>query len=747
MSPSDSQHTRTVPHTVSVALPIPVGEPYDYGVPDGVALERGTLVTVPLGPRMVTGVVWGEGSAGVDPAKLKMIEGEPGLPPLPADLCDLIDWIARYTLSPLGAVLRLAMAVPARWEDPKPRILYERTGDDPGRLTPARKKVLALLSDGPALMKSEIAELAGVSASVVDGLVKTGALRALTLAAIRPAPPLDPRRPAPDLTPAQAEAVSVLRTAVKGGTFGVHLLEGVTGSGKTHVYFEAAAQALSQGRQVLILLPEIALTAQFLARFEDRFGAPPVEWHSDLTIKERRAAWKQVADGSARVVVGARSALFLPFAGLGLIIVDEEHDPAFKQEDGVRYHARDMAIVRARMNDAPCVLASATPALESHLNAETGRYTRLVLPSRFGDAVLPGIEALDMKEHGADPGHFLSRALLAEAAETLDRGEQVLLFLNRRGYAPLTLCRHCGHRFECPQCDAWLVEHRFRGMLQCHHCGYSERKPEACPSCGATDQMVAIGPGVERILEEVTAALPQARSCVLSSDMLIADHERGRVRGSGPPLSVRALAHQRIHDFARGAFDLMIGTQIIAKGHHFPKLTLVGVVDADLGLAGGDLRAAERTYQLLTQVSGRAGRADHPGRVLLQTYDPHHPVIEALVSGDASAFRAAELAERERLGMPPYGRLAALILSGRDKGLLDRFARALAARAPREPGVLVLGPAPAPLALIRGQHRIRFLIKGGLDQRLQPLLAHWLASVKVPSSLRVAVDIDPQSFA
>ncbi len=742
MSRDDSQTQRTM----AVALPVPLDGTYDYGVPDGEVFARGDLVEVSLGPRRVRGVVWGAGSDDVDPAKLKPIHARLDLPSLPRDLCDLIDWVAGYTLAPLGAVLRLAMAVPMKWETPKPRILYERTEDLPDRMTAARRKVLDFLTDAPALTKSELSELAGVSPSVIDGLAKQGALRTLEASALPAARPLTPVTEPDPLTEDQAAAVASLRTGLRDGGFSVSLVEGVTGSGKTHVYFEAAAEALNQGKQVLILLPEIALTAQFLARFEKRFGAPPVEWHSDLSQKDRQIAWHQVATGSARVVVGARSALFLPFDELGLIIVDEEHDPAFKQEDGVRYHARDMAIVRARLNDCPAVLASATPALESVVNAQTGRYRHLTLASRFGDAVLPDLHAIDLKEDGPEPGRFLSRTLIREAAQTISRGEQVLLFLNRRGYAPLTLCRHCGHRFECPECDAWLVEHRFKRELQCHHCGYHEPRPPRCPECGE-EHLVAIGPGVERILEEISEALPDARTAVLSSDMLMADHARDRMTAAGPPKSLRALAHQRIHEFARGDFDLMIGTQIIAKGHHFPKLTLVGVVDADLGLAGGDLRAAERTYQLLTQVAGRAGREERSGKVLLQTYDPHHSVIAALTSGDAAAFRAAELEERKRIAMPPYGRLASLILTSRDRDLMERFARALAARAPQAPGLMVLGPAPAPLALIRGFHRMRFLIKAPLEMRLQPVLADWLATLKAPSALRIIVDMDPQSFA
>jgi primosomal protein N' (replication factor Y) len=549
-----------------------------------------------------------------------------------------------------------------------------------------------------------------------------------------PPPPLpvpDWRRPGVALTPDQRAAADALAGRVRAGGFAATLLDGVTGSGKTEVYFEAVAAALAAGRQVLVLLPEIALSAQWLDRFAARFGTRPAEWHSDLTQARRRRTWRAVASGEARVVVGARSALFLPFADLGLIVVDEEHEGAYKQEDGVVYHARDMAVVRAHLGRIPIVLVSATPSLETVVNAEAGRYDRLHLPERVGGAVLPHIDPVDLRAAPPPRGRFLSPALADALTATLAAGEQSMLFLNRRGYAPLTLCRRCGHRLQCPHCTAWLVEHRLTGRLKCHHCGHEAVLPSQCPSCAAEASFVACGPGVERIAEEAAALLPEARLAVMASDLI-----------HGP-----AEAEALVRRVAAHEVDLVVGTQLVAKGHHFPLLTLVGVVDADLGLAGGDLRAGERTYQLLHQVAGRAGRAERPGRVLIQTYQPDHPAMRALADGDRDRFLALEAEERRSGGWPPFGRLAALIVSAPEAGMADEACRRLARRAPRAGEALrVLGPAEAPMAILRGRHRRRFLVKAARSVPLQKALAAWLASVDLPNAVKLQVDIDPYSF-
>ncbi|UCH72824.1 MAG: primosomal protein N' [Rhodospirillales bacterium] len=729
---STSESEAAAQPTVSVQLPLPLGTTYDYLRPADMTLTPGDFVSVPLGGRVVEGVVWRrDGPPGVAEDRLKGVIARLDCPPMPAPLRDLVDWVARYTLTPRGAVLRMAMSIPEALEPTPPRAGYRITPPPPDlRMTDARRRVLRVAAAGPARGATEIAREAGVSTGVITGLVAAGALERVALPADGGyTVALDPGLPGPVLSPEQAAAAAQLRAAIA-GEFSVTLLDGVTGAGKTEVYFEGIAEALAAGRQVLVLLPEIALTGQWLDRFAARFGAPPDVWHSDLPRGARRRCWRRVAQASARVVVGARSALFLPFPELGLIVVDEEHDGSYKQEDGVIYHARDMAVVRARIENIPIVLATATPALETVMNCESGRYRRLRLPARHGAAELPRIELLDMRRAPPPRQRWLSEPLVAALSETLEAGEQALLFLNRRGYAPLTLCRACGHRVHCPNCTAWLVEHRLTRQLQCHHCGYVAALPSSCPDCGAEDRMAACGPGVERLAEEVSALFPGWRLALMTSDT---------VRGpSAAAAFVAAIANREI--------DIIIGTQIIAKGHHFPLLTLVGVVDADLGLVGGDLRAAERTFQLLHQVAGRAGREDRPGRVLLQTYHPEHAVMRALVDGARDRFLAAESEMRRDGGWPPFGRLAALIVSGRDEARVDRTAALLARAAPHAEQLRVLGPAPAPLAMLRGRHRRRLLLKAARNVDVQAVLRRWLGQVRWPNGVRVQVDVDPYSF-
>jgi len=722
------------PENVWVLLPLPLAGAYDYAVPATLAVAPGDFVVVPLGSREVIGVVWDmESTERPAVARLKPIRARLAATPMTSSLRQFVDWVANYTLSPPGAVLRMAMSVPAALEPPAPQAgwtLPPPGGNAQPRLTPERRKVLAALAPGSVMAGASLAARAGVSSAVLRGMADAGLLRPALLPWRSPFPSPDPAYPGPELAGVQREAAARLATAVAAKRFGVTLLSGVTGSGKTEVYLDAIAEALRAGRQALVLLPEIALSAQWLERFKARFGVAPALWHSEIGAATRRVTWRAVAEGGATVVVGARSALFLPFPDLGLIIVDEEHESAFKQEEGVVYNARDMAVVRARLAGAACVLVSATPSLESLTNAETGRYVLVHLPVRHGGATLPAVATIDMRRHPPERGRFLSPLLIAAVSETLARGEQAMLFLNRRGYAPLTLCRHCGHRLRCPNCTAWLVEHRAHRRLQCHHCGHTEAPPEACPECGTAQALVAVGPGVERVTEEASALWPEARRIIMASDTL-----------PGPAAAGAAAAA-----IERREVDLIIGTQIVAKGWHFPFLTLVGVVDADLGLAGGDLRAAERTVQLLHQVAGRAGRAQAPGHVLLQSFSPEHPVMQALVSGDLDAFMRAEAALRQPGHWPPFGRLAALIVSAEDERMADRTARDLGLAAPAGEGVQVLGPAPAPLALLRGRHRRRLLLKTRRDIAVQPLLREWLARVTLPSGVRVQVDVDPIGF-
>ncbi|HEX3969774.1 MAG TPA: primosomal protein N' [Stellaceae bacterium] len=724
-------------HRASVLLPLPLAGPYDYSVPRELNVEPGDFVAVPFGRRQLVGVVWGDGSGDVADAKLKPIEDILPAPRMTDELRRFVDWVANYTLSPPGAVMRMAMSVPDALVPMRALAGYTLTdmgraalADEKSALTKPRRRVLEVASEGGASTASDLAERAACSAGVVKGLVTAGFLRSIDLPR-RIAPPIpDFRRDGPTLAGAQQDAAQELVAQVQEDAFSVTLLDGVTGSGKTEVYFAAIAACLARGKQALVLLPEIALSAQFLERFEARFGAPPALWHSELRHAQRRDTWREIAEGKAPVVVGARSALFLPFPDLGLIVVDEEQDGSYKQEEGVIYHARDMAVVRASLAKRPVVLVSATPALETIVNVEQGRYRRLHLPSRFGAAQLPEIRLVDMRRNLPERQRFLSPPLVRALGETLEAGEQAMLFLNRRGYAPLTLCRACGHRLECPNCTAWLVEHRLLGQLQCHHCGHAEALPALCPNCGEAHSFVPCGPGIERLSEEVALRFPKARLGVMASDTL-----------TGPRAAEELIRAVEAHEI-----DVVIGTQVVAKGHHFPLLTLVGVVDADLGLEGGDLRAAERTFQLLHQVSGRAGRAERPGVVYIQTWMPEHDVMKALLADDRDRFVALEAESRKEHGMPPYGRLAALIISAPDDESADFTGRALARTAPHLPGVETLGPAPAPLRVLRGRHRRRFLVKARRDVNLQAVVRQWLARVKVPNNVRLQVDIDPYSF-
>ncbi len=718
---------------IGVLTAEPVGL-LDYLAPAG-GLRRGQLVMVPLGPRKVAGVVWGPGESDLPRARLRPVLQALDLPPLVPAMLDFIARAAAYTLTPLPLMLRLALRVPDLGRPAQARRVIARAGPEPARMTEARSAVMAALAEaGPdALSPGELAARAGVGASVVRGLVAAGTLAEHLAPRDPPWPRLDPARPGKPLSPEQAAAAQSLARAVGQGGYGTTLLRGVTGSGKTEVYLEAVAACLAAGRQALVLLPEIALSAEFLARVEARFGARPGEWHSAVTQGQRRRLWHACAGGEVGLVVGARSALFLPFRDLGLIVVDEEHESAYKQEDTVYYNARDMAVLRASLAGARVVLASATPSLESWVNAQAGKYDLVELHARHGTAELPEMAAIDLRRDAPPPGRWIAPPLERALRDRLARGEQSLLFLNRRGYAPVTLCRACGEQVGCMQCDARMVEHRVLNRLVCHQCGASQPIPTACPSCGVEGRMTPVGPGVERLEEEVAALFPEARRVILSSDLFA---------------SARALK-QAIADIAAGGADLVIGTQIVAKGHNFPLLTLVGVIDADLGLQGADLRAAEKSFQLMRQVAGRAGRSGaRPGEALLQTHQPEHPVIRAILSGEDTAFWDAEAAARRQAAMPPFGRLAGIILSHPDLEVVTHFARRLAAAAGPllDAGAELWGPAPAPIARIRGRHRLRMLIHAPRQAPLQEAIATWLAPHKRPTNLRLAVDIDPQSF-
>ncbi|MBY0302399.1 MULTISPECIES: primosomal protein N' [Sphingomonas] len=707
--------------------------PLDYRVPHGMVVEPGSIVVAPLGPRQLTGVAWEAermpSDAEVGDNRLRNLLAVADVPPLRAPLRRLIEWTADYYLAPPAAVVRMALSSNAALEGSRTATEYRATGHVPDRLTPQRAQALERIGERQGLIR-ELATIAEVSDAVIRGLVKAGAIEAVEVDIDSPFPVPDPDHAPPQLSDDQRAAADTLSAGVAAAAFAPTLLDGVTGSGKTEVYFEAVATALRSRRQVLVLLPEIALTEPFLKRFHDRFGCEPVAWHSGLRSTQRRRAWRAIAGGEARVTVGARSALFLPYADLGLIVIDEAHETSFKQEDGVHYHARDVAVMRAKFERCPVILASATPAIETRHQVALGHYAEVKLPGRYGAAQLPTIAAIDLIAEPPERGRWISPRLVAALGETLERGEQSLLFLNRRGYAPLTLCRTCGHRFQCPNCTAWMVEHRLTRRLACHHCGHVEPVPRLCPECQNEDTLVACGPGVERIADEVAALFPEARTAVVTSDTIWSP----------------ARAADFVARMEEGAIDIVVGTQLVTKGYHFPNLTLVGVIDADLGLDGGDLRAAERTFQQIRQVSGRAGRGAKPGHVFIQTHSPRAAVMQALVTGDADAFYAAETEARRDADAPPFGRYAAIIVSSEDQPAALETARAVGRSAPRIEGMEVYGPAPAPLAMLRGRHRYRLLVHARRALDVQDVIRDWLGALDWPAKVRVAVDVDPYSF-
>jgi primosomal protein N' (replication factor Y) (superfamily II helicase) len=714
---------------VDVLLPLAIDGPYSYRVPNGMVLAAGDYVQVPLGPRYYIGVVWERRDTFGTNLKLRDVTEKYEMTPMTAMHRKFIQWLAAYYLEPMGAVLRMVLRVPSAFEPERQRMAYVRGELLPKKLTPQRQRILEVAGSGFAMSAAELAEAAGVGQSVVKALAQTGALKAMPLPAHGAFPEPRLNGATKTLSPAQKQASDTLRASIASRQHKVTLLDGVTGSGKTEVYFEAMAAALAGGGQVLLLLPEIALTSGFLTRVEQRFDCVPAGWHSELRPRERERVWRGVAEARARIVVGARSALFLPWKNLQLIVVDEEHETAYKQSEGVIYHARDMAVLYGRLGNFNVVLASATPSLETQVNVDRQKYDVVKLEDRHGRPELPEIKVLDMRAQKLEAAQWLSEPMIAEVRHTLEAGDQALLFLNRRGYAPLTLCRACGFRLDCPDCAASMVEHRFRKILMCHHCGHQEPSPKACPKCGVEDKMVPVGPGVERLAEEALLLFPEARMTILSSDL---------ARG--------AMLRDVIREVEDGTHNLVIGTQLVAKGHHFPHLTFVGVVDADLALESSDPRAGERTWALLAQVAGRAGRGEKPGRALVQSYAPEHPLMKALTRGDREAYFAQEKIIREMAKLPPYGRLAAIILSGNEASEVERFARSLAQLIPPTDDIDVLGPAQAPIAVMRGRHRFRFLVKAGRDKDIQGFLRKWLGEIKPKGSLSLQIDVDPYGF-
>lgn len=722
---------------VKVLIPNVVNAGYDYRLTGPATL--GQFVACRVMNRPYIGVVWGFGDSGLPAEKIKDVSAVYDARLAITDL----QWIAKmsgWTLMTPGAVLRLIVNVPDAFSPPKMEQLYGLNITDAVRMTASRQAVADAFAsnDNEPMSATDVQNIARVSPSVVRTLISGGIL----VPKEQRARPTEYNSPEYHdcgnivLNPEQQSAADVIGAAIDRGGFSVHLLDGITGSGKTQVYFDAAWRAYSRGGSVLLMMPEIALTAQFMHRFAARFGAAPVVWHSNLTAARRREIWRGVLRGEIRMVVGTRSALFLPWQNLGLIVVDEEHDTSYKQEDMGNYHARDMAVLRGKIAGFPVVLASATPSAETLQNVASGKYQVLRLTSRVGGAQLPKIETIDLRENRPEPyqvsdvlnNGFLSVPLCNAISDTIAAHRQVMLFINRRGFAPIVQCKKCGWVAGCPDCSVGMTYHRAVGKLLCHMCGRTAPMPTKCPDCGGDVSMR--GAGLEKIAEEVSVRFPSARVALMSSDTI----------------STRQSLERIVAKMESGEIDIVIGTQILAKGHHFPNLTLVGVVDADMGLFGTDFRAAEHTFQQLFQVAGRAGRGEFPGRVLLQTYQPQHPVLCAICAGDRDAFMAADMASRQSAKMPPFGQLIAVIVECQREDALKKYCAGLAAAAPCAPGVKIMGPIAAGVYQIRNWYRMRFLVMGGPTTLLQPVVAHWLRAIKQPANMRVKVDVNPQNF-
>lgn len=720
---------------VTVAVPVPLRQRFDYQAPDSLlaALVPGVRVWVPFGRRELIGVVVDAvrdvETPEFEPRPITAVLDEVALtgPMVGPELLALCRWVADYYLHPLGEVIAAALPGPLRRGE-----LVTMPPPDGLQLTEAGRIAMAGLPARSTTMKALLDLLAaapGSSARVRTALPNAAAAlkKALDSGWVeRCAPdrvtPLEAHLP---LTEEQAAALTTLDASLSTG-FAVSLLEGVTGSGKTELYLRLTETVLAAGGQVLVLAPEIGLTPQLAARFKARFGDGVASFHSGLSETERARNWLAARDGRARIVVGTRSAVFVPMARLTLVIVDEEHDVSYKQQDGLRYQARDVAVLRARRAGAPVLLGSATPSLESLHNANTGRYRHLQMLKRVRSQAPPRIHLLDVRHAPLDNG--LSPTMIEAVSRQLEAGHQALLFLNRRGYAPVLLCHDCGVVTPCPNCDARLVVHRARKRLACHHCGHVEPIPPACSDCGG--KLVPVGQGTERIEDALRMRFPEYRVERFDSDRL----------SSGAAIA-RLLA-----DVERGDVKLLVGTQVLAKGHDFAGLAFAGLVDVDQALFGSDFRAIERMGQMVTQVAGRVGRADAPGEVLLQTHQPEHPLLRLLVERGYPAFAATLMAERKQFGLPPFASLALLRVEARTEGEVMNFLRTLRGQLPAAEDVDILGPAPATMARRAGYQRGQLLLKSPSRSALHRLLGVWLPEIEAlgqKTRLRWSLDVDP----
>ena len=731
---------------------------FDYEIPAALqaSIRPGARVWVPWRSGALEGIVWSIVEEPRGPAErpraLKALTQLVDAPPLDAQRLELARWIADYYVAAPGEVARLFLPVggaaqsrsSVRLTDEGKRVvkLLDSPLESPelGAFSKGERGLLVLLRRGPRSREKLVlssARAADELDSLIERKLATVAERVVTrgrraAATDAPVPTIEEAAP-PILTPAQAQAVAALEQALDGGSYAPFLLHGVTGSGKTEVYLRVIASALARDRRALVLVPEIALTPQLTARFEARFGGAVAVLHSGLSDRERQQAWGRLERGEAAIALGARSAVFAPQPALGVVVVDEEHDPSFKQDDGVRYHGRDVALRRARAAGAVALLGSATPSLETYAAGLDGRLRLLKLPERAAAAAMPPVEIIDLRVFLPGAGGFLSAPLAEAIKHTLAAGEQTILFLNRRGFSTFVLCRACGQTQRCNDCAVSLTYHRGADQLICHYCGFKTAPPRRCGSCGA-EAIERLGYGTEQVQAIITEQFPGARVSRL---------DRDTAEGDGLE---RLLAQVR-----RKEIDIIVGTQMITKGHDFPSVTLVGVVLADHGMGLPDFRASERTFQLLAQVAGRAGRGALAGRVLVQTYNPQHPAITSARDHAYERFFEGEIGSRRELGYPPELRLACVRIDGVDAGLVRSTAeraadaaRGWCARAPSDERAEVLGPAEAPLSRLKGRSRWQLFVKARSAHVLRRI-AREAAAVASPRTIRVSVDIDPAS--
>lgn len=644
---------------------VPNLAPLDYLVPSQIEVELGDLVIVPFRSQRILGLVWKLNHQSEFPIE-KLRSIEKKIDAqLPELYLKLIQWMSDYYLYSAGHILRM----------------------------------------------------------IIPTQIASYFIKEKTYKATIPYPTL--KYIEPKFNPEQIEAINKINQLISNKNHNI-ILDGVTGSGKTEVYLSVINNASGQ---TLIMLPEIALTTQIIDRITKRFGSPPYIWHSNITEKQRRETFLKIIDGSAKIIIGARSALFLPFKNLSMIIVDEEHEQSYKQEEGVTYQARDMAIMRATLGNIPIILASASPSLESIHNIALGKLNLVTLTGRYNDNSMPKIHIIDMKKE-KHKGYFIAPKLIEAVKNNLESKQQSLLFINRKGYSPVMICKACGHQKCCNSCSSSMVYHKSQKKLKCHQCGFVAAIPKTCSSCNAEETFIPCGPGVERLAEEVQELIPNARIIILTQESFQNQKQ----------------AEIILNSINNKEYDIIIGTQIIAKGHHFPSLTVVGVIDADSSMMGGDLRASERTYQLLQQVGGRAGREIENSQIFIQTFNPEHPLILALASYKRDQFIIEEMKTRQVMNMPPFGRLGAIILSSKQELKLIDFTKEFVKLAPISKQISVLGPAPALLYKIRGSFRYRILIKTKRNIDIQKFFNSWTDNLKIPSHIQIKIDIDPYYF-